>query len=101
MDFTPLFTNPMALGVLLPIVLKSVSKSLEKVDNQKLLVPYNKHLHVIFLISTFVASVCDLGIKGQLHTLDMSTISNFLQVYIPMLVSGKAMSVTLVDQSKK
>jgi len=101
MDFMPLLSNPMALGVLLPVLLKGISKSLEKVDNQKLLEPYNKHLHVIFLISTFVASVCELGAKGQLHTLDMNAVSNFLQFYIPMLVSGKAMTVTLKDNSKK
>lgn len=95
MDFTPLLSNPIALGAILPIFLNGVKKSLEKVDNQKLLEPYNKHLHVIYLICTFVATCAELGVKGELHNLDMNAVSNFLTFYIPMLVSGKAMTVTL------
>lgn len=101
MDLTPLVTNPLVLGAILTTAVKSIKPLLKKVDEEKLLVPYQKHLHVVFLVLAFGTSALDLGLQGKLQELDMNTVVNFLTVYIPLLVGGKAMDVTLKKDAGK
>lgn len=99
MDLSPLLTNPVVMGALITTGLNSVKPMLKKVDEGKLLEPYQKHLHIVMLVLTFLVSALQSGLSGHLADLDLNQVANFLNVYLPALVGAKAM--TLANPSKK
>lgn len=98
MDLSLVLSNPIVLGALVTTGLNSLKPLLKRVDDEKLLVPYEKNLHAIFLILTFGVSALDLGLQGHLQNFDMSAVANFLTLYVPMLIGGKAMGIKKVGQ---
>lgn len=97
MDFSGLLSNPLVLGALVTTALNSLKPFLAKVDAEKLLVPYEANLHTIFLVLTFIVSTGQLALSGHLASLDLSSVANFITLYLPMLIGGKAMGIQKVN----
>jgi hypothetical protein len=91
LDLSPLFSNPVVVGALIATGLKAIQKFLEKLDAEKALAPYDKHLKLIYIVTTFLASTAELAMHGHLSQVNLEAVINFVSVYLPMYVGGKAM----------
>ena len=103
MDFSPLLPllqNPVVVGAFIATALKTVQKLFEKVDQDKLLAPFEKHLKLIYIVTTFLASAAQLALAGHLSQVDINAAVNFLITYFSSYVGGKAMGALPVKPAE-
>jgi hypothetical protein len=96
-----LLTNPAVVGAIICTALTWIHAGLVKLDKSGSLNPYSKQLHIAFLVVSFIASVLDAASKGDLSSLDLNSISSFIQYWVLTLVGGKAMSVSNIGKKEK
>lgn len=92
-----LLANPVALGALITVGLNWGKEALQavakKIDKEKLAEPFSKHLHLVMLVSTFLASAAKMASEGHLGDMNFQAVIDFIQVYLPMLIGAKAMKL--------
>ncbi len=91
--FSSLLSNPVVVGAAVRAVLDQVPALLKKVDASGLAAKYNQFLNPLLLVVTFLVSALDLFVKGHLQDLNLEAVSSFINVYLPMVLGGKAMGV--------
>lgn len=76
------------IGAAVKMVVDFVKPMLKKVDENGLPDGYKMPVHMMVVVCSMLASVGDLAAKGQLSTLDPSTMINFLTIALPTMISA-------------
>lgn len=83
--------QPVAAGALVMALLKWLQGVGAALDKEGKLKAYGPQLHVAFLVLTFLGTLAEAGATGHLGQFDLTSLGQFLNYWIYVLVGGKAM----------